>query len=92
MRFVLASLALVLLPAASVGPAAALPGAVPQVSVPQVLVTTPAADHVVLAAHRNNHIRFFNRTPASPYQSYGHPRLYYYPWGLRPDKRRWFHR
>ena len=44
---------------------------------------------VVLAGHR-----LWHRVPTSPYYSAGYPRLYYYPWGLRPHARwrRWQHR
>ena len=34
-------------------------------------------------------LRLFNRTPTSPYYSYGYPRLYHYPWGLHPVRRHW---
>ena len=36
--------------------------------------------------HRRWHV-----VPTSPYYSAGYPRLYYYPWGLRPHTRwhRW---
>ena len=33
--------------------------------------------------------RLFRRVPTSAYHSYGYPRLYYYPYGLRPPQRRW---
>ena len=74
-----------LLAVAAAQPAAAL-RAWPGAAHSYVVADGKALHEVVRVSHR-----LWQRVPTSPYYSYGYPRLYYHPWGVRPLARRWRH-